>query len=884
MRLFLALICLAAVAFAQSSAPVIVSASPSVIDAAGPAFTLSVTLNAYVGAPVVQWSGTPLTVTSVNDTTVSAAVPAGLIAICGKYLVTVTSGQTVSNSFPIIVKPVLQSISPNVLPAGSGGTTVTAAGLGFSSNVYLTLNASSSQSNLATAHPDTATLTAVVPTSAFNGTYAVSLFVTDPTTGAVSQTLPITLTYASVSLISPTTITADIASYVPPPNTSFPLQVGGANFVPGAQVLWDGAPLATQYNASNYLVATVPADLVHYASADGMSPRTVGISVKNPGAVASNSISFIIQPNPYSSTILSLSPTSGVAGGPAVTLTVTGERYVQGATVMWGFTPLVTTFVSSTQLTAIIPIPLLANPGAGTITVSTPGATFQSNSVSFPINSVSPTISKISPDSDIAGGPAFTMTVTGDGFILASQVTGLTGATTSYVSLNQLSVSVPASAIANVGSMFVSVTSPGGLISPSARTFTVNAPTPAITSLSPASVPAGGPAFTLTVNGSNFLSGATVAWNGAALPTTSAGATQLTATVSATLIAAPGTAKITVINVGPVSSNEVALPITSTAAASLASLSPSSAAPGGAAFTLTLTGATFTARSTALWNGAPLLTTFVSASQLTAIVPAALIATAGTASVAVSGDGSTSNALPFTIAFPPPATSTAGIVNAASSQPAIAPGTLIAIFGTNLAAGTAQFSDTPLPVSLGGTSVSINGTPAPLLFVSPGQVNAQVPYDTIAGTAKLVVQSNNVPSPAVNFQVAATGPGVFTPLQSNHVLALNLADGTYNAPQTPAHPGQYVTAYLTGQGLVDPPVTAGGVGPSSPPFPTPVAPVQVKIGGTLAVIQFAGLAPGFVNGLLQMNVLVPDVAPGELSFDVSVGGVAAATTVISIAK
>src|ERR1022692_5042926 len=102
MRLFLALICLAAVAFAQSSAPVIVSASPSVIDAAGPAFTLTITLNAYVGAPVIQWSGTPLTVTSVNDTTVSAAVPAGLIAICGKYLVTVTSGQTVSNSFPII--------------------------------------------------------------------------------------------------------------------------------------------------------------------------------------------------------------------------------------------------------------------------------------------------------------------------------------------------------------------------------------------------------------------------------------------------------------------------------------------------------------------------------------------------------------------------------------------------------------------------------------------------------------------------------------------------------------------------------------------------------------------------------------------------------------
>jgi uncharacterized protein (TIGR03437 family) len=136
----------------------------------------------------------------------------------------------------------------------------------------------------------------------------------------------------------------------------------------------------------------------------------------------------------------------------------------------------------------------------------------------------------------------------------------------------------------------------------------------------------------------------------------------------------------------------------------------------------------------------------------------------------------------------------------------------------------------------------------------------------------------------VNFEVAATGPGVFTPQGSTHVLALNLADGTLNAAQTPARPGQYVTAYLTGQGLVDPQVTSGDVAPSSPPFPAPLAPVQVKIGGVTADLQFAGLAPGFVNGLLQMNVLVPDVAPGELSFDVSVGGVAAATTVISIAK
>jgi uncharacterized protein (TIGR03437 family) len=890
MRLFFALICLTAVAYAQSSTPAITSASPNPIDAGGPAFTLTVSVSAFVPAAVVKWSGTPLVTTYVNDNTLNATVPAVLIAICGKYFLTVTNPQNnaVSNSYPVIVNPVLKSISPNLLPAGSGGTTVTASGLGFSSNVYLTLIASGSRSNLATAYGGSTTLTAFVPASALNGIYPVSLFVADPTTGAVSQTLPITLTYASVSAVfqglyptpSPNTIYADIASYSGA--TSFPLVVQGANFIPGAQVLWNGAPLVTAYNAADFLTATVPADLVHNASADNKSTRLVGVSVKNPGAAASNSINLVILPNPFGTTIISLTPPSAVAGGPGLTLTVTGERYVQGSTVLWFRTPLPTTFVSATQLTATIPVDRVATENVATITVSTPGIA-DSNSLNFPIIAVSPSISKISPDSAIAGGPAFTMTVNGDGFIPASQVTGLAGATTTYVSLNQLTVSVPASAIANVGSHAIQVVSPGPLVSPQAPVFAVKAPTPAITSLIPASVLVGGPDFTLTVNGSNFLSSATVAWNGAALPTTRVSATQLTAIVSAALIAASGTAKISVFNEGPVSSGELALSIASTPVASLASLSPSSAVPGGADFTLTVTGAAFTANSIVQWNGAPLVTTFIGASQLTARVSAALIATAGTASVTVAGNSGPSNALPFTIAPLAPGTSSAGILNAASSLPAIAPGTLIAIYGSNLAAATAQFSAAPLPVLLGGTSVTINGTPAPLLYVSPGQVNAQVPYETKVGTAKLVVTSNGVPSPAVNFEVAATGPGVFTPQQSNHVLALNLADGTLNASQTPARPGQYVTAYLTGQGLVDPAVTTGDVAPSSP-FSLPVAPVTVKIGGVAAVIRFAGLAPGFIDGLLQMNVLIPDVPPGELSFDVSIGAVAAAPTVISVAS
>jgi uncharacterized protein (TIGR03437 family) len=389
---------------------------------------------------------------------------------------------------------------------------------------------------------------------------------------------------------------------------------------------------------------------------------------------------------------------------------------------------------------------------------------------------------------------------------------------------------------------------------------------------------AGGPAFTLTVNGSGFIPASRITGLAGAT-TTYVSASQLTASVPASAIASAGTNPIQVVNPGQVFSTEAPIFAVRAPAPAITTLSPPSASVGGPDFTLTVNGSNFPSSATVAWNSAPLATKFVSAAQLTALVPAALIAAAGTARVTVSADGATSNALSYTIALPGPSTSSAGILNAASSLPAIAPGALIAIFGTNLATSTAQFSTAPLPMSLGTTSVSINGTQVPLLYVSAGQVNAQVPYETKAGTAKLVVTSNGVPSTAVNFEVTATGPGVFTQ-DNKHLLALNLADGTLNGAQTPARPGQYVTAYLTGQGVVDPPVTTGDVAPASP-LSMPVAVVQIKIGGQTADIQFAGMAPGFV-GLMQMNVLIPDVPPGDQSFDVSIGGVAAATTTISI--
>jgi uncharacterized protein (TIGR03437 family) len=130
--------------------------------------------------------------------------------------------------------------------------------------------------------------------------------------------------------------------------------------------------------------------------------------------------------------------------------------------------------------------------------------------------------------------------------------------------------------------------------------------------------------------------------------------------------------------------------------------------------------------------------------------------------------------------------------------------------------------------------------------------------------------------------VVAAAPGVFTMADGNHAIAQNNPDQTLNSADSPATPGQYVTVYLTGQGAVDHPVPTGAPPPDTP-FSIPLAAMAVRVGGQPAMIAFAGLAPGFV-GLVQMNIVIPDVPSGEQAFEVSIGGVAANPTVLSVSR
>jgi len=262
---------------------------------------------------------------------------------------------------------------------------------------------------------------------------------------------------------------------------------------------------------------------------------------------------------PPSPIVTSLAPSSAFTG-QALTLTVNGSGFVSGATVEWNGSPLVTSYVNGNELTAVVPASLTAAPGSAGVTVVNPGGS-GSNVATFTISPPPPSISGLSPSSALAGGPGFTLTVNGSGFVSGATV-WLNGSplVTVYVNASQLTAAVSASQIAAPGSASVTVVNPGGSGSNTA-TLTINAPTPRIGALSPNSAMAGGPSFTLAVNGSGFLSGATVQWNGSPLATSYVNGNQLTATVPPTLIAAPGSASVTVVNPGGLVSNTATLTV-----------------------------------------------------------------------------------------------------------------------------------------------------------------------------------------------------------------------------------------------------------------------------------------------------------------------------------
>jgi len=244
----------------------------------------------------------------------------------------------------------------------------------------------------------------------------------------------------------------------------------------------------------------------------------------------------------------------------------------------------------------------------------------------------------------------------------------------------------------------------------------------------------------------------------------------------------------------------------------------------------------------------------------------------------------------FTLIAPnaPPVITPGGIISASAfgAFTAIAPGSWIEIYGSNLAPNTSSWTGSDFtngvgPTSLGGVTVSIGGAPAFIDYVSPGQIDALVPSNAPTGVQELTVTTANGTSDGFGITVNQTEPGLLAPasftISGKQYVGALLSDGSFALPtgaisgvaSRPAMVGEILTIYGVGFGPVTGGLTAGTLVTQLNSLTTPI---QFLFGSTVATVTYYGLAPSF-TGLYQFDVMVPSVSANAAEpISITLGG------------
>jgi len=355
------------------------------------------------------------------------------------------------------------------------------------------------------------------------------------TGGGTSPTVPT----PAVASVSPTTIPAD-------PSGSVQITISGTGFVTTSQVQINGVALATTYVSATELEAFIPGSMI-------VPGATLTIAVSN-GSVSSapNPASAVTITEPVPS-ILSLAPSSALAGSGQQTVTLTGAGFVPSTTVTVNSAARTTAYISATQIAVVLTTTDTAT--AGTLTlIATNGAPGGgvSAAVSFAVNNPMPAVTSISPTTIGEGSAALTLDVKGTGLGAGSTVFwNQTALVTTVVSATELNAAVPATLLSAAESVSVAVVNPAPGGGQSAATvFSVTSPTPVLNSIQPATVEINQPA-TITLAGSGFAPDSLVQWNGSARPTKFNSASSLAVSLTAADLSAVGTGNLSILNPAP---------------------------------------------------------------------------------------------------------------------------------------------------------------------------------------------------------------------------------------------------------------------------------------------------------------------------------------------
>lgn len=235
------------------------------------------------------------------------------------------------------------------------------------------------------------------------------------------------------------------------------------------------------------------------------------------------------------------------------------------------------------------------------------------------------------------------------------------------------------------------------------------------------------------------------------------------------------------------------------------------------------------------------------------------------------------------VVAPAPQISPNGVVNSGAFAPRLAPGSLISVFGFNLAVEDRSAASLPAPTEMAATSVTLNGQALPLLFVSPTQINAQLPYG-VEGPATLKVLTRNGAA-ETTVRLARAAPALLrVPVGGSMLPAIvRHPDGALVSSLSPAAPGETLAIYSVGLGEVAGEIRAGQPAPANPPLRSR-DPVEVRLGERSLVPTFAGLVPG-LSGVYQVNLTLPaDLLGGVYPLRVVSAGAASEPAELAVAS
>ncbi len=223
-----------------------------------------------------------------------------------------------------------------------------------------------------------------------------------------------------------------------------------------------------------------------------------------------------------------------------------------------------------------------------------------------------------------------------------------------------------------------------------------------------------------------------------------------------------------------------------------------------------------------------------------------------------------------------------GAVNAAGYIPGpLTQGAIISVFGPDLATFSIQAGSIPLPLSVENLVLELNGQPLRLFYVSPSQINAQLPAVLLPGLYTLVLLRESDPGPTMLVDIRETAPQIFVYPGTGRAIAQN-QDWSLNGPDSPAYPGEYITVYVNGIGALTY-LVPSGIPSYAEPLSRCSLPHSATIGGLTAEVAFLGLTPGLI-GVGQANIAVPGLPPGDHPVVLTIGDTNSNAPLVSVAN